>query len=57
MTAPQKKGLFHTGCVAMAIAELLTTKSNLRRFALGCCAGWHLYACLYHFVQEPKEMS
>lgn len=55
MTGPQGKGWFHASLVALATAELLTTKSNLRRFALGACAGWHLYATFYHFVREPKE--
>lgn len=55
MSASTLKGWFHASLVVAAAAEALSSKSKLRTLLLGCCAGWHLYATIDHFVFEPKE--
>lgn len=49
------KGWFHAALSVAAIAELLSSKSKVRRALLGGCAGYHLHAAMYHFFLEPNE--
>ena len=38
------KAAWHVLLVGVAVAEMMTAKTNLRRLLLGACAGWHATA-------------
>jgi hypothetical protein len=46
------KGIFHAALAALSIAEMFTASTKKRAALLGACAGYHVYATLYHFYLE-----
>lgn len=46
----------HAVLAAVAVAEGAQFKSRIGKLAAGCCAGWHIYATVYHLT-HPRPTA